>query len=170
MARLQAGGIVSIWYNFSFVPHDFWTFSFLCWSNMLLLNLEDLNILEFFHLLCQPLSLKKDFTNKILTCCTQKKIFMMYRQQISVANWKYLPVSIICGPIINLLNAATKTFVCSIHASSQTYRPTDKILCNAKRVFHHLLYVFVKYTYFVCRVDQKGFNDHSRCIIMHCEI
>ena len=71
-----------VWYTLSCVPHVFWIFSFLCWSNMLLLNPKYLNTQDIVYAICISLPLKKYWTpTKYPPQKIGKTFFMSYRRQ-----------------------------------------------------------------------------------------
>ena len=94
MCLQNAWRVVSIWYTLSSVPHVFWIISFLCWSNMLILDPEDFNTLDFFLCTMTHLPSKKSFyPNKIpkntahgrhFSWGTDNKVY-----QNTVPNWHY---------------------------------------------------------------------------------
>ena len=57
----MAGRMLSIWFSFSSVPHDFWILSFLCWSNILFLDPKNFNTLDIFSCTMSHLPLHKIF-------------------------------------------------------------------------------------------------------------
>ena len=79
------GRVASIWYTLSPVPHVFWILSFLCWSNLLLLNPKDLYTLNIFNMLSHHSLNKYIFLQQnTKKYCVRKTIFMRYwRQSVS---------------------------------------------------------------------------------------